>query len=178
MAEQQMMMNGLAPAAMPGAPATPAGSPADPTNVAPSPAPPKPKTLEELNESLLANYGTLREAGQMLGVTREQIDDLLALQDTVSQEDVIDAASKLVANGLEPTEVAGILADMPEGSEALQVWLQGMSQRLEQQEKFVGDSTKELRHQLGVIGLRRLMKEPESESLSGAFGPNSLMGGL
>lgn len=137
--------------------------------------------LDEVSGELQAKYAKLSGARDMLDAVQEQMDGLVSKFDTVSPEDVMTSAGKLVAAGLTPEAVAGMLADMPDNSQALQDWVakhaKDVAQRSEQLDALLGET----RHQMGVVGLRQLMQKPdevppEAAPQMGALGaapPNS-----
>ncbi len=107
------------------------------------------KAIENTFTQTKAAYGKLQKADKMLGKVRGQLDNLAQLGDMVTQEDVVKSASTLVAHGLEPLGMAGLLADMPPDGQALQAWvgkhLEGLQQREDQLAQVMGP----MRHQLG-----------------------------
>jgi len=137
--------------------------------------------LDEVSGELQAKYSKLSSARDLLDAVQEQMDGLAAKYDTVSPEDVVTSAGKLVAAGLAPEAMAGMLADMPDNSQALQDWVaqhqKDVAARSEQLDAMLGET----RHQMGVVGLRQLMQKPgeiapaEASPQMGALGtaPNS-----
>lgn len=140
------------PQAVPGAPL---GTPSS----APSSAPPSP-------ESLMSKYQKLMQAGETLSSVRVGLDKLSTLADTITQEDVIKEAGVLVAKGLTPTSVAGLLADMPENSEQLAQWVAKHDQDVTQREAQLEQVTNGIRHQLGVQAIHGLMLDHVREKLN------------
>jgi uncharacterized coiled-coil protein SlyX len=116
--------------------------------------------LDEVSGELQAKYSKLSSARDLLDAVQEQMDGLASKYDTVSPEDVVTSAGKLVAAGLAPEAMAGMLADMPDNSQALQDWVaqhqKDVAQRSEQLDAMLGET----RHQMGVVGLRQLMNKP------------------
>lgn len=131
---------------------------------APQVAPPQaapaeaPQTLESFAEGLGAKYEKLMQAGEMLSRVRESMDALVALQDVVTPEDVIDQAGKLVSAGLDSSSVVAILAEMPDNSEALQAWVQTQNANVQEREAQLEEVTRDIRHQMGVVGLKMVLK--------------------
>jgi hypothetical protein len=109
--------------------------------------------LDEVSGELQAKYAKLSGARDLLDAVQEQMDGLVAKYDTVSPEDVVTSAGKLVAAGLAPEAMAGMLADMPDNSQAHQ---KAVAARSEQLDAMLGET----RHQMGVVGLRQLMQKP------------------
>lgn len=93
----------------------------------------------------------------MLAKVREQMDKLTALADTVTQDDVVEAAGKLVGAGLGSVAVAGILASMPEDGEALQGWVRQQDQQIVQREAQAVRALQLTRHQLGVTAMKSII---------------------
>jgi hypothetical protein len=121
-----------------------------------------------------AQYDKLAESRQRLDVVREQLDKLTALGDTVSSEDVVDAAAEMVAHGLGALPMATLLADMPAGGQALQSWLQQQDQQVRQREAALARPLKLAQHQLAVAGLHNLtghMAEAHNAAQAQAQGP-------
>jgi hypothetical protein len=136
------------------------GQDAAPPQAPPQTAPPQgpPQTLESFAEGLGAKYEKLMQAGEMLSRVRESMDALVALQDVVTPEDVIDQAGKLVSAGLDSSSVVAILAEMPDNSEALQAWVQTQNANVQEREAQLEEVTRDIRHQMGVVGLKMVLK--------------------
>jgi hypothetical protein len=107
-------------------------------------------------QSARAQLGKLKEAEQQYSVMRENIDSLLKLRDTVTQEDVVKAAGNIVSAGIPAGEMAGVLSTMPKQGDQLEQWLQSHSRALAEREKQVVFLKKALGHQLATLAFRQL----------------------
>ena len=103
-----------------------------------------------------ARFGQTREATGNAQLVRSALDSLLERGDTVRPEDVIDEAGRVVAGGIDPMQMATLLADMPEGGPALQGWLQAHEQQFAQQQAQLAQAHEAARHQLGTSAIRML----------------------
>lgn len=74
------------------------------------------------NKSMYADIG---QNLKKLDAIRKSLSDLQDKQDTVTMQDVVSEAGKLVTKGLDPMALAGVLADAPQegGGEALGGWV-------------------------------------------------------
>lgn len=153
-------MNTLEPGAA-GAPA-PQAVKANPLDIRPSN--PQEAQLSEMMQNFrspmdaaAAQFEKVKEAKGQLTVMRQGLDKLSALQDTVTTQDVVNAAAGLVAAGIGATEVATILADMPTQSQALQVWVQEMSASVKDSEAQMAEAEEQSRFELGLSAMGTLM---------------------
>lgn len=138
---------------------------------------PQPNLLDQAHSQhsqLSAGYKKLTEAKAMLDKVRLSMDSLVSLGDMVSHEDVVKEAGKLVAAGMDPTSMAGILADMPPEGEALAAWVQQHDQDIVQREQQLEQVQGLVRHELGTSAMKLLSLAHLKEGLSGA----SLAGSL
>lgn len=130
------------------------GSPM-PIAPAPAAAPPLHEALGSQHDQARAQYQQLADARGTLDKVREGLGVLVALGDAVSSEDVIKEAGKLVAHGLSPSSMAGLLAEMPDGGgEALQGWLAQHEADVTQREQQLEPMLTQARHEMGLAGLR------------------------
>lgn len=100
-----------------------------------------------------AFFSKLQTAKETLGAVRKEMDALLALGDTVTPSDVVKMGGGLVAAGLTPKAVAGLLADMPQGGEALQAWVKGHDQDVTSREQQLEQVMQQTQHQMGTSAL-------------------------
>lgn len=108
-------------------------------------------------DAAAAQYEKVKEAKGQLTVMRKALDRLAALQDTVTTEDVVEASAGLVAAGIEATEVASFLADMPTQPQALQAWVQQMDQSVRQAEAQMKQIAEQARFELGLNAMGTLL---------------------
>jgi len=114
-----------------------------------------------------ARLDKLDAAGALLGKVRTELDSLVKMGDTVSQDDVIKSSGKLVAAGLAPMAVAGLLADMPQaGGEALQAWVRQHDMQVRQREQQLATVHAQARHQAGIAGMQLLAGHSALEHMS------------
>lgn len=157
-------------------------SPQGGPGLAPVPQGPPPSLDQQLDE-LGAKYQKLTSAGAMLSRVRMTLDSLAKMADMVSTEDVIKGAGQLVASGLDPLSVAGLLADMPQAGEQLASWVKGHDADVRKREAQLATVTSGIRHQMGVVGLRSLMEKskgggaPTMPVPQPGLGGNDLSGG-
>ena len=111
---------------------------------------------------------------------RKQLTALAELGDNVTTDDVIDAAGKLVSQGIAPHDMAVLLSDMPEGGQALAQWVSQHAEGAAQREQQVKGMHSISQHELGVSAARVLMHHPELQpSAAPPSGPDlgSIVGG-
>ena len=111
----------------------------------------------DLQDQAAARFGKIEGVAKMTAATRQGLEHCLALGDTVTTEDVVEAAAGMVAAGVPAMEVASTLADMPTGGEALQAWLAQQSEVLAGQEAQVAAGLANAGFDLGVAGLHHLL---------------------
>lgn len=140
----------------PVAPETPDSSPAIPAPRSPSPSPMM-GHFGDLQDQAALRFQRMQEATSKLAVVRKELDGLTALGDMVTQDDVVKAASGLVAAGLGSVQVAGLLADMPDSGPALQAWVAQHDKQTQVREAQAQQALAVTRHQMGLTALRHLM---------------------
>ena len=108
-----------------------------PVAAAPAPAPaPHLAALDQIHSGNKAQFEKVDSSRQTLLKVRAELDKLQKLGDSVTTEDVIKAGGGLVAAGLTPKAVDGLMATLPPGGgEALAGWVQQHEQMLDQQEQ-------------------------------------------
>jgi hypothetical protein len=129
-----------------------------------APAPQAPPTLDQVS----AAYDKLKAGQQMLDKVRKGLDTLVKLGDTISQEDVIKVAGKLVAAGLTPEGMATLLSEMPEKSEMLQEWIAKHDQDVTQREQQLNQMTDQYRHQMGAMAMEQLVAQHPADQAQAA----------
>ncbi len=125
----------------------------DEANPAPPSGDPYP-ILTHQHDAAKAQYDKLEASRQTLDKVRVELDHLSGLGEALDQEAVIKSAGKLVSHGLGASAMAALLADMPEGGEALHDWVAGHGEALAKQEAMIDPQLAEMRHHLGLAGLR------------------------
>lgn len=127
---------------------------AAPQNSASTPRPP----------SLGTAYGKLQEARGKMDVIQNALAKLMSMGDMVKQEDVIKAAGKIVAAGVDAKGIAAMLADMPDKGELLAPWIAQHKEQIDQKEQQLDEVTHSVRHQLGVQSMQQLMTASQQQS--------------
>jgi len=140
-----------------GADNAPAAKPTD-GPAAPAPAlPPHLQAMDQIHSTNKAQFEKLDASRQTLMKARIEFDKLMKLGDAVTAEDVIKAGGGLVAAGLTPKGVAGLMATLPQGGgEALAGWVQQHEQMLEQQEQQNQQLHQLAGHQLAASAVNSL----------------------
>lgn len=145
----------------PGAAGLPAPSPQDAkaNRLVPSLPPPSPmmKEFGSQLDAAEAKFGQVQEAQARVAATRRAWDQLLALQDTLTTEDVVDACAEIVAAGVPAVDVAGMLADMPTQPQPLQAWVAENAEGIAEMEQQVGEAMKAAQFELGVVAFGNLL---------------------
>jgi hypothetical protein len=149
-------MNALAPGS--GGPVAP--EPAVESGVLPQPVPapsPMASHFGSAQDQVALQYQRMQKATAMLRRVRGEMDKLMALADTVKQEDVVEAAGRMVADGLGSVQVAGILATMPQDGEALQAWVRQQDLGIQHREGQAERALALVRHELGLAAFRSII---------------------
>jgi hypothetical protein len=85
------------------------------------------------------------------------LEELVKLGDTISPEDVIGQAGKIVAaGGSSPHEMAVILTDMPQAGPSLAQWVGAKLQGVQAQERQLQMGHALARHEMGASAMRLL----------------------
>ena len=153
-------------------------NPGAPANDNPLAAPPQPPALPDGHGPVEQAVGKAhtQAAGQlaqltkqktMVGNVKSELDKLSALGESVTPEDVIKGAGLLVGKGADPMAMASLLADMPQGGQALAAWLQQHDTQLAQNEQQLDQMLAGARHQAGSAALHVLAMDHIKQK----FGP-------
>ena len=110
-------------------------------------------------EASQAQFGKIKEGLGHLENLRSGLDGLMKLGDLVTQDDVVKAGAALVGKGFGSHEIAALLADMPQGGEALQQWIAMHDFQLRQMEMQAKAVMQQASHQMGVDALHVLMQD-------------------
>lgn len=108
-------------------------------------------------------YDRLREARGRMDTIQNVLGGLVKMGDMVTQEDVIKAASKIVAAGVSPEGMASMLADMPEKSELIAPWLAQHAEQINAKEQQLDEVMGTVQHHMGVQAMRQLMGQASQE---------------
>lgn len=138
-------MNDLTPQAGPqGQPSLPSGhSPLE-------------SSINTAHKAARGQVSKLQDSLKIADQTRQELATLSALGDQVTPEDVIKGAGALVGKGADPMEMAGLLADMPQGGQALSSWLQQHEAKLGQNEQALQQQLGTARHTAAMAALHSL----------------------
>lgn len=139
--------------------------------LAQAPAQQTPASPADPIDQLEQNFDRGQQAKQTLGVAREGMDGLLALGENVTMKDLVKVGAKLVAEGLDPTAIASLLADAPQGNSLLLAeWIQQQDIELHQREAQLKFVNRSLGYQLGVAGMKMVARGASAAagSLGGA----------
>lgn len=116
------------------------------------------RTLMAAHDSARAQYDKITSEVSKLRLARDELAGLGKLGTLVDQDDVIKASSKLVAGGIDPHQLAGLLADMPQApGEPLQTWLQSHAQAINGMLGQIAPLQEAARHQLANSALGVLL---------------------
>jgi len=120
----------------------------------------EPPSLERDFTQAKARFEALAKAKGNLDVIDAELEKLIAMGDAVTQEDVVKAAGKLVAHGIEVKAVANLLAEMPtENGDLLADWLKANEKTLRDTQEMVMPQYLVAKHEMGVSALRMLAQE-------------------
>lgn len=126
-----------------------------------------PRSQPDNLDHLEASFDKLQSAQGMLSKVRNGLDSLVKLADTVTQDDVVKVAGKLVASGMTPEGMASLLSEMPEQPEQLMQWIAQHDQQVNQRIEETNKMADLFAHQMGVEGVKRLL----SNGTGGAASP-------
>lgn len=135
------------------------GSPPGPTKLPPSGPQGLHSGLDLMQAGLKASqqqFNQLTKLVKRMDQVRRELTELATLGDMVTDEDVVEASGRLVAQGMEAHEVAGMLASLPAGGQALADWVQEQAAAAAQREQQLGQAHEMARHELGVRAFRAL----------------------
>lgn len=135
--------------------------------------------IDAAHDSAKAQLGKLKNAVSMVDSIRREMGELSKLGDMVTPEDVIRGAGALVGEGADPGHLAALLADMPQGGQAIQGWLSQHEQVLGQNEGLIKSQLGLARHALGVAAFHKLaMHHIETLHEQGAQAPQPVPNAL
>jgi hypothetical protein len=110
-------------------------------------------------ESTHSTFRRLQNAKSTLQKVSLALEELTKLGDTVTLDDVVKVTGDLVAHGLDPSSMAGILADAPEKGEALASWVAQQAQQIAGRQAQLEPVLQSHQHRLGVEALQTLVAE-------------------
>lgn len=109
--------------------------------------------------ALHAQYAKMRQAEKMMDSVKNGLVELAKLGDTVTTEDLIRESGKLVAEGLDPKQMAGMLADAPEKGDLLSEWVDQHLQQSIMMGSQVEFAIRGVRQEIGVRAMHGLMMQ-------------------
>lgn len=120
--------------------------------------PPSAQHLHDLHDDGKAQYNKLKKADNQLKALTEGLTRLAKLADTITAEDVVDEAAKIIKHGISSEQMASILADMPaDGGEALAGWVKQMLEVVTGNRAKLAPALAAARHQMGVAALHSII---------------------
>ena len=144
-----------------------------------APAPPPAPTLGDKlmpgHVAAKAAFDKTTEAVRRADQVRKVLQGLAEKSDQVTQEDVIEAAGKLVAGGEDPLAMAGLLADMPQegGGQALAGWVAQHAQQAAQMEQQVMQAHRAVAHEVGTSAIHMMQAIGKGQGPGGASAPTA-----
>lgn len=87
---------------------------------------------------------------------KRELTSLAQMGDMVTADDVVNSAGKLVAAGFDPRKMATLLADMPEGGQALSAWLGKTAAQATINHAKLSQTHEGFRHNLGIEAMKSL----------------------
>jgi len=104
-----------------------------------------------------AVYRKLQQAKATFDHIRVEMDKLVEMGDTVSPEDVVAAAGRVVGHGVPAGDMASLLAQMPTmAGQGLAAWLAQQDQAVRAQEMHIDQVREIAQHRMGVSAFRTL----------------------
>ena len=158
----------VSPMAMPGGATGNTGSPG------PGPAPVTgTDPIVAHHEAAKAAHDKVGYAVTQLREARGDLDKLVGMGDSVTDEDVLQSMAKWTANGADPKGLIALMAGnpangqppMPSGGEALKGWLADHDAQMKQMEQQLNQVHEQTGQQLGTAALRVLASDHINRSL-------------
>lgn len=128
-------------------------------------------TIDKVHSAAAAQLGKLTEAKGMVEHIRAALQGLAAMGDNVTPEDVIKGAGSVVAKGGDPMAMASLLADMPQGGQALGAWVASHEQQLAANEQQLEQQLANARHGAGVAAMHLIAMHHIGNQFGGAPAP-------
>ena len=114
--------------------------------------------LQQAHDQSKAQMSSLQKKVSQMKAIRGEFDRLMSLGDTISPEDVIEAAGSLVGAGFGPDEIASMLSQAPlqGGGQALAQWVAQDEAQVKQSEQQLQAAMKQQTIHLGIAGMTNL----------------------
>lgn len=136
--------------------------------------------LSQGHDQARAQYDKLVAGDKVIHALRNQIDSLTLLGDKVTTEDLVQAASRCVAAGAEPENIAALLSSAPAEGQALATWAEQQDEKLQQIEKLMDAELGKAKFQLGLSALHVIAGSAigqRRDAAAAAMPQNALGGG-
>jgi hypothetical protein len=118
-------------------------------------APQRPMSLEDDFERSQAAYEAASAAKEKLDAMQHELTQLGKKADVVTGDEVIQAAGRLIAKGLDVTQMASLLADMPsQNGQLLAEWLGSQKAEVDQAQAQFAPVYEVVKHDMGITALR------------------------
>lgn len=130
-------------------------------------------TIDMAHKAARGQVAKLQDSLGMVDHVRQELGTLSALGEAVTPEDVIKGAGTLVGHGADPVGMAGLLADMPEGGQALNAWLQQQTAKVTQNEQQLQQQMLGARHTAATAALHSLTMNHISSKFAAAQQPTA-----
>lgn len=115
-------------------------------------------------DTLRAHFDKLKSAETLIKHSREVMDGLMKMGSSITPEDVVKGASKIVSAGVTPDAMAGLLAEMPMQTELLAGFVEQQDMGLRQREAQLEEMLKSVRGAMGATAMSQLMNAPEGRT--------------
>ena len=120
--------------------------------------PQAPQDVHDIHDQATTHYNQLKKIDGRLQAMIKGLGALVKLADTVTAEDVVDEAAKLLHQGFSAMEMATTLAEMPaDGGEALAGWVKQQVAQAQANDAKLGPALQAARHQMGVSALHSIL---------------------
>lgn len=116
--------------------------------------------LEQSHQSAQAMYAQTSKHIAMLDKVDAGLQNLAKLGDSITTDNVIEEAGNLIGAGFGPHDMAAMLADMPQGGQALAAWVQQHVQAVEANRAQATQMHDVIRHEVGVSAANMLLHHP------------------
>jgi len=123
---------------------------------------PAPAAQPSSLDQTIAQFDKMMEMKGLLSKVLGGLGVLTKMGDTVTQDDVVEEAGKLVAAGLTPKGMATMLSEMPEKPEAIAQWLAGHEQQVQEKEGQLDQALRLIQHHMGVQAMKELQGLPQA----------------
>lgn len=109
--------------------------------------------------SASARQDKTAQSMDLVGKARELMDGLMALGDSVTKDDIIEAAGHMVGTGSPPVAIASLMATCPPdpSGQALAGWVQAQDQNLRQKEALAQQAHAIAGHQLAAASMGHIV---------------------